>query len=108
MCGKETLFMQIRFTMCGKETLFISPRDSEGYYLGEKMIEKGLYYSNQSFANMIKSVGGKWEDTKKRPIVCLIKSNEHDRMYWAIPMGKWNHRDLDQKQRIPGNAFTAP
>lgn len=49
------------------------------------MIEKGLYYANDEFASMIKSVGGTWNDTKRRPIVCLIKSSKNPNIYWAIP-----------------------
>lgn len=63
------------------------------------MIERGLYYAAASFQKMIRSAGGTWNDTKHRPIVCLIRSNEHDQLYWAIPMGKLNHRDLKQQKR---------
>lgn len=64
------------------------------------MIEKGLYYANSDFARMIKSVGGQWNDIKHRPIVCLIKSTENENLYWAIPMGKCNHRDAEQIKRL--------
>lgn len=64
------------------------------------MIERGLYYATTSFQKMIQSVGGTWNDTKHRPIVCLIKSSEHDQLYWAIPMGKLNHRDAQQQKRL--------
>ena len=56
------------------------------------MIERGLYYATDEFSQMIRSVGGTWNDTKRRPIVCLIKSDENPNLYWAIPMGKLNHR----------------
>ena len=64
------------------------------------MIERGLYYANQDLAELIKSVGGEWNDSKHRPIVCLIKSAENDNLYWAIPMGNWNHRTSDQQARL--------
>ena len=64
------------------------------------MIEKGLYYATTEFGDMIRSVGGTWNDTKHRPIVCLIKSSEDPDLYWAIPMGKMNHRDQKQKERL--------
>ncbi len=64
------------------------------------MTERGLYYANSNFANIIKSVGGEWNDTKHRPIVCLIKSSENDKLYWAIPMGKLNHRNTQQIERL--------
>ena len=41
------------------------------------MIERGLYYATDEFSQMIRSVGGTWNDTKRRPIVCLIKSDEN-------------------------------
>ena len=58
------------------------------------MIERGLYYATDEFSQMIRSVGGTWNDTKRRPIVCLIKSGENPNLYWAIPMGKLNHRNF--------------
>lgn len=64
------------------------------------MIEQGLYYATTDFQKMIQSVGGTWNDTKHRPIVCLVKSAENERLYWAIPMGKLNHRDTSQKKRL--------
>lgn len=64
------------------------------------MIEKGMYYVTEEFAQMIRSVGGVWNDPKHRPFVCLIKSKENDELFWAIPMGKLNHRDNLQKKRL--------
>ena len=64
------------------------------------MIERGLYYATPEFSKMIQSVGGTWNDTKHRPMVCLIKSSEHPDLYWAIPMGKLNHRNQAQQQRL--------
>ena len=64
------------------------------------MIERGLYYATSEFGEMIRRVGGTWNDTKHRPIVCLVKSSEHEGLYWAIPMGKWNHRDSVQQDRL--------
>lgn len=40
------------------------------------MIERGLYYATDEFSQMIRSVGGTWNDTKRRPIVCLISELE--------------------------------
>ena len=101
MCGKETLFIRIRFTMCGKETLFNYPSIFvEGFPLRMFMVENGLYYATQDFFQMIREVGGEWNDTKHRPIVCLIKSSEDSDLYWAIPMGNWDHRNEAQKKRL--------
>lgn len=64
------------------------------------MIEKGLYYAKDEFGSLIRSLGGQWNDTKHRPIVCLLKSSENDQLYWAIPMGKYNHRNTSQIERL--------
>ncbi len=50
------------------------------------MIEQGLYYATTDFKKMIQSVGGTWNDTKHRPIVCLVKAAENEHLYWAIPI----------------------
>lgn len=72
-CATSTLFIQIRFAMYGAETLLIQIRFT---------------------------MCGTWNDTKHRPIVCLIKSSENENLYWAIPMGKLNHRNSAQKKRL--------
>lgn len=64
------------------------------------MVERGLYYANADFAALIRSVGGVWNDTKHRPMVCLIKSTENEHLFWAIPMGNLNHRNAKQQDRI--------
>ena len=62
-----------------------------------------MYYTNPAFAKMISRVGGEWNDIKRRPIVCLIKSAEHEGLYWAIPMGKLNHRDEARQKWLDSN-----
>lgn len=64
------------------------------------MIERGLYYATTEFSEMVRSCGGIWNDTKHRPIVCLIKSSEDENLFWAIPIGKVNHRDAAQQERL--------
>lgn len=64
------------------------------------MVERGIYYAKGELKSLIQKMGGEWNDSKKRPIVCLIKSTEHDGLYWAIPMGKYNHRDAKQITRL--------
>lgn len=64
------------------------------------MIEKGLYYADENYYQLIRNIGGEWSDKKHRPIVCLIKANNSDNIYWAVPMGKLNHRDNKQITRI--------
>jgi hypothetical protein len=102
MYGTETLLIQTRFTMCGMEHCLTTLGSNRGLLFTRYniMIEKGLYYATPEFAKMIQSCGGVWNDTKHRPIVCLIKSSENENLYWAIPMGKLNHRDDSQKKRL--------
>lgn len=64
------------------------------------MIERGIYFGKQEFYNLIRSVGGVWNDGKERPIVTLIKSTEHESLYWAIPMGDAKHRSQEKMDRI--------
>lgn len=64
------------------------------------MVENGIYFAKSEFYNIIRNVGGQWNDSKERPIVCLLKLNEHDNIYWAIPIGNWNHRNDEAKRRI--------
>ena len=62
--------------------------------------EKGIYYAHDSFYDIIKECGGNPGNPGHRPIVCLIKSIEHDEMYWAIPLGNLKHRDEEAVNRI--------
>lgn len=64
------------------------------------MTEHGMYFAKKDFYNLIRSIGGKWDDSKERPIVCLIKSSENENLYWAIPVGNWEHRSDEAKNRI--------
>lgn len=64
------------------------------------MEEHAIYYGKSEFYEIIRNIGGVWNDSKERPIVCLIKLSENDCLFWAIPMGNWNHRDEIAKDRI--------
>ena len=57
------------------------------------MIKNAMYFGKRDLYNLIKRVGGEWNDTKDRPIFCCIESLEHKGLYWAIPVGNYNHRD---------------
>ncbi|EEY35930.1 hypothetical protein [Pseudoleptotrichia goodfellowii] len=59
----------------------------------------GVYFAKKEFYQKIKEVGGEWNDTKERPVVCLFKIDNSD-IYWAIPMGNFNHRDEKAKRRL--------
>lgn len=71
-----------------------------GLFTWRKMIEHSIYYGKNEFYEIIRNIGGTWNDSKERPIVCLIKLSENDNLYWAIPMGNWEHRDEKAKKRI--------
>lgn len=64
------------------------------------MNQNGMYYVTDEFKQLIRNLGGEWNDQKKRPIVCLIQSSENPELYWAIPVGKVNHRDQEGMDRI--------
>lgn len=64
------------------------------------MIQNGMYFGKEIFYEMIRSLGGQWNDSKERPLVCLVKSVENDNLFWAIPVGNWDHRDKKAKKRI--------
>lgn len=64
------------------------------------MKEQGIYFATSDFKNVVSSCGGQWNDRKERPIVCLVRSQEDSRIYWAIPMGDMAHRSQEQRDRI--------
>lgn len=64
------------------------------------MNEHAIYFGKNNYYNIIRSLGGQWNDSKERPIVCLMKLSENDNIYWAIPIGNWEHRDDSAKNRI--------
>ena len=66
------------------------------------MKENAIYFAKNDFYNVIKENGGEWNDTKKRPIVCLIQDKNVSGLYWAIPMGAWDHRNEAAQKRIQG------
>ena len=59
-----------------------------------------MYFGKNEFYQIIRDNGGIWNDSKERPIICLIKSLEHDALYLAIPVGNYEHRTEEQKKRI--------
>ena len=66
---------------------------------GENLKETYVYFAKPDFYRIIRNVGGQWNDSKERPLVCLIKFPKQD-IYWAVPMGDWNHRTKDAQDRI--------
>lgn len=37
------------------------------------MQQNAIYFGKQEFYQIIRDQGGEWDDSKERPIVCLIK-----------------------------------
>ena len=64
------------------------------------MNQNGMYYITDELKQLIRKLGGEWNDKKKRPVVCLIESTEFCGLYWAIPVGKVNHRNEQAMLRI--------
>lgn len=64
------------------------------------MQEHGMYFPTEGLKQVVVNCGGVWNDTKERPLVCLIKSTDNDNLYWAIPMGDMNHRSEEQRKRL--------
>lgn len=64
-------------------------------------MDKGaIYFGKSEFYEIIRNVGGQWNDSKERPIVCLIKLSKNDPIYWAIPMGNLQHRNENAQKRL--------
>ncbi|MFG6378364.1 MAG: hypothetical protein K1W19_08635 [Lachnospiraceae bacterium] len=64
------------------------------------MKEHAIYFAKNEFYQIIRNIGGSWNDSKERPIVCLIKSVQNEHLYWAIPIGNYEHRTKEAKERI--------
>ena len=59
----------------------------------------GIYFAKREFYQIIRDIGGVWNDSKERPIVCLLKMDD-TYIYCAIPMGNLNHRSEKAKERL--------
>ena len=64
------------------------------------MIKNSMYFAKKEIYDLIRSLGGQWNDSKERPIVCIFESNEHKGLYYAVPVGNYEHRDNKAKERI--------
>lgn len=64
------------------------------------MFKNGMYFGDAALYELIRKLGGQWNDAKERPIVCLLPAKENPNLYWAIPVGNWEHRDEKAKARI--------
>lgn len=64
------------------------------------MIENGMYFGKPELYDLIRNNGGQWNDSKERPLFCCVESREQKGLYWAIPVGNWDHRSDSAKLRI--------
>lgn len=63
------------------------------------MVENGFYVLDKSYGELVKSLGGEFEDQKSRPIFCCIKDKNQDGLYWLIPTSDLSHRTPEQIQK---------
>ena len=58
-----------------------------------------MYYI-KGIKDIIQLVGGEFNDVKERPVVALMQSYENPKIFWAIPVGNYNHRREEKIKRI--------
>ena len=64
------------------------------------MLENGFYKIKQEFMDLIKSLGGIYQDAKDRPIFCCFEDKYSSGLYWAIPTSDLSHRSHQQIAKI--------
>jgi len=64
------------------------------------MIENGFYIIKKDFVELIKSLGGLYQDDKDRPMFCCFQDRFVKDLFWAIPMSEYSHRNDDQIIKI--------
>ncbi len=64
------------------------------------MIESGFYKISQDYIDIIRELGGRYNDAKERPIYCCFVDKFIKGMYWMIPTGDLSHRTPEQIQKI--------
>lgn len=63
------------------------------------MIENGFYKIKQSYIDLIRQLGGVYQDTKERPIFCCVEDKYVPGLFWAIPTSDLSHRSQAQIER---------
>jgi hypothetical protein len=64
------------------------------------IVQNGLYFLKSSYKTIVELAGGHFSDQKLRPVVALLPSNFDISIFWAIPLGNYDHRNDAQKKRI--------
>jgi len=64
------------------------------------MLENGFYKVTQDFIELIRRLGGIYQDAKERPIFCCFEDKYAKGLYWAIPTSDISHRKPEQIAKI--------
>ena len=64
------------------------------------VIKPNGMYCVDGIKELVREVGGAYNDFKDRPIATLIQSEIDPTIYWAIPVGDMEHRDKKGLVRI--------
>lgn len=62
----------------------------------------GFYKLSLEYIGLIKRLGGKYRDSKERPVYCCIQDRNNPDLYWAVPTSDILHRTPEQLDRIKG------
>lgn len=64
------------------------------------MQESVFYLLKNEYAEKVAALGGKYQDTKERPIYCCVQDTQIEGLYWAIPTSDINHRTPAQIEKL--------
>lgn len=53
-----------------------------------------IYFGKSEFYDVIRKIGGQWNDSKERPIVCLIKLSENDIRSCFYHLGRTDEKSI--------------
>ena len=60
----------------------------------------GFYKLSQEYIDLVRELGGKYQDNKERPVYCCLQDKDCPDIYWAIPTSNISHRPTEQLDRI--------
>lgn len=70
------------------------------------MREGIIYFVKSEFYEIIRTIGGEWNDNKKRPVVCLLKLKEREYLgYNGTPYEIKNKNMLSELKRKLGRVL---
>ena len=59
----------------------------------------GFYTLSQSYIEIIKKAGGKYDDEKSRPVYCCFQDELNENIFWAIPTSSITPSKLERVKR---------